>query len=115
MKIIYKLKVANIFLKSGKRGSNPRPSAWEADALPTELLPLFDSTKLIESLTYYIRIGLFSNADATVSTLTKRQGPRPPDCERQDALPTELLPLFGCTKLIDCVNDKSFLYFYNLK
>ncbi len=25
---------------SGKRGSNPRPSAWEADALPTELLPL---------------------------------------------------------------------------
>jgi integrase len=24
---------------SGKRGSNPRPSAWEADALPTELLP----------------------------------------------------------------------------
>ena len=25
------------FQKSGKRGSNPRPSAWEADALPTEL------------------------------------------------------------------------------
>jgi hypothetical protein len=25
--------------KSGRRGSNPRPSAWEADALPTELLP----------------------------------------------------------------------------
>lgn len=24
---------------SGKRGSNPRPSAWEADALPTELFP----------------------------------------------------------------------------
>ncbi len=24
---------------SDKRGSNPRPSAWEADALPTELLP----------------------------------------------------------------------------
>lgn len=23
---------------SDKRGSNPRPSAWEADALPTELL-----------------------------------------------------------------------------
>ena len=27
-------------LLSGKRGSNPRPSAWEADALPTELFPL---------------------------------------------------------------------------
>lgn len=25
--------------KSGKRDSNPRPSAWEAKALPTELLP----------------------------------------------------------------------------
>ena len=25
--------------KSGKWVSNPRPSAWEADALPTELLP----------------------------------------------------------------------------
>lgn len=24
---------------SGRRGSNPRPSAWEADALPIELLP----------------------------------------------------------------------------
>ena len=27
------------FFKSGKRGSNPRPLAWEANALPTELLP----------------------------------------------------------------------------
>ena len=26
---------------SGKRDSNPRPSAWEADALPTELLPQY--------------------------------------------------------------------------
>lgn len=25
---------------SGKRDSNPRPSAWKADALPTELFPL---------------------------------------------------------------------------
>ena len=24
---------------SGRRGSNPRPSAWEANALPTEPLP----------------------------------------------------------------------------
>ena len=27
---------------SGKRDSNPRPSAWEADALPTELFPQKD-------------------------------------------------------------------------
>ncbi len=26
---------------SGRRDSNPRPSAWKADALPTELLPQF--------------------------------------------------------------------------
>ena len=25
---------------SGRRGSNPRPAAWKAAALPTELLPL---------------------------------------------------------------------------
>jgi hypothetical protein len=31
---------AEKFNESGKRGSNSRPSAWEADALPTELLPL---------------------------------------------------------------------------
>ena len=32
-------KIDNLFHLSGKRDSNPRPSAWEADALPTELLP----------------------------------------------------------------------------
>ena len=30
--------IAGVLL-SGKRDSNPRPSAWEADALPTELFP----------------------------------------------------------------------------
>jgi hypothetical protein len=31
---------------SGKRDSNPRPSAWEANALPTELFPpLFQGIK----------------------------------------------------------------------
>ena len=28
-----------LFCLSGKRDSNSRPSAWEADALPTELFP----------------------------------------------------------------------------
>src|SRR6201994_4393387 len=32
--------------KSGRRGSNPRPTAWKAVALPTELLPhCYPSTK----------------------------------------------------------------------
>ena len=30
-----------ILSKSGRRGSNPRPSAWKANALSTELLPQF--------------------------------------------------------------------------
>ena len=29
------------FILSGKRDSNSRPSPWQGDALPTELLPLF--------------------------------------------------------------------------
>ena len=34
---------------SGKRGLNPRPLAWEANALPTELFPQDDSIEF-----YYI-------------------------------------------------------------
>src|SRR4051794_16813982 len=30
--------------ESGRRGSNPRPSAWEADALPTELRPRWEGS-----------------------------------------------------------------------
>ena len=29
------------FLLSGRRNSNPRPLAWKANALPTELLPQY--------------------------------------------------------------------------
>ncbi len=35
-----------IFQLSGRRDSNSRPSAWKADALPTELLPLIYSKKM---------------------------------------------------------------------
>ena len=35
---------------SGKRGSNPRPLAWEANALPTELLPRF----VCEDTTFFL-------------------------------------------------------------
>ena len=38
---------------SGRRGSNPRPSAWKADALPTELLPQFPS----KSWFFRLRLG----------------------------------------------------------
>jgi hypothetical protein len=35
----------HLSLASGRRGSNPRPSAWEADALPTELHPRWAHSK----------------------------------------------------------------------
>ena len=34
---------------SGKRGSNSRPSAWKADALPTELLPQVSGRRWIRT------------------------------------------------------------------
>ncbi len=35
--------------RSGKRVSNPRPAAWEAAALPTELLPRIWLLRLISA------------------------------------------------------------------
>ena len=32
-------KYSNVWTVSGRRGSNPRPAAWKAAALPAELLP----------------------------------------------------------------------------
>ena len=32
--------------RSGQRDSNPRPSAWEADALPAELCPDYNSAHI---------------------------------------------------------------------
>ena len=40
-----------IMLWSGKRDSNPRPSAWEADALPAELFPRMVGGRGLEPLT----------------------------------------------------------------
>ena len=37
---LYSADSFNINNKSGKRGSNSRPSVWETDALPAELFPL---------------------------------------------------------------------------
>ena len=45
---------------SGRRGSNPRPSAWEADALPTELLPhkILVGAEGVDPLDYSITFNL---------------------------------------------------------
>ncbi len=39
---------SGLILLSGKRDSNPRPSAWEANALPTELFPQFGVANMRE-------------------------------------------------------------------
>ena len=39
---------------SGKRGSNPRPKAWEAFTLPTELFPQFNMQFTIFDMRFYI-------------------------------------------------------------
>ncbi len=49
----YRLMARALPYWSGRRGSNPRPSAWKADALPTELLP--QKTKL--SIHFYKKSG----------------------------------------------------------
>jgi hypothetical protein len=36
------MKLKSLSFESGRRDSNPRPSAWKANALSTELLPQFN-------------------------------------------------------------------------
>ena len=45
--------ISSLLMWSGKRDSNPRPSAWEADALPTELFPRWDG-KVSNFFIYYL-------------------------------------------------------------
>ena len=48
-------------LESGRRGSNPRPSAWKANALSTELLPQYVffrfSKELAHNVNRSIKVG----------------------------------------------------------
>ncbi len=49
------------FFESGRRGSNPRPSAWKANALSTELLPQYVffrfSKELAHNVNRSIKVG----------------------------------------------------------
>jgi hypothetical protein len=79
---------------SGKRDSNPRPSAWEADALPLSYSRLY----FIFSLSYILlTFHQDSNADANGQhhdNFSRKicHDPRPSAWEA-DALTHELLPL----------------------
>ncbi len=50
---------------SGRRGSNPRPSAWEADALPAELLPLGRARSLARAPVHQMNPARASHRNAT--------------------------------------------------
>ena len=41
--------------KSGRRGSNPRPTAWKAVALPTELRPQNTLRAYFTNATFFIK------------------------------------------------------------
>ena len=74
---------------SGKRDSDPRPSAWEADALPTELLPLFNYYKNKKKL---MKLTSFPKSFIKILkrlSLSRDLNPRPAVYETA-ALPTEL-------------------------
>jgi hypothetical protein len=49
-RLAYEKGLSRAFVKSGRWGSNPRPSAWEADALPTELRPREPNSTLVSWL-----------------------------------------------------------------
>ncbi len=52
--------IEEIKIRSGKRDSNPRHSAWEADALPTELLP-HKTVKAMQNYVFYFGSASFLN------------------------------------------------------
>ena len=82
--------------KSGRRDSNSRPSAWKADALPTELLPLliiFNVWEWMDSNQRYREVtDLQSAAIATMrhSHCEPVEGLEPPTCWLQISCSSQL-------------------------
>ncbi len=75
-----------VCLLSGKRGSNSRPSAWKADALPTELLP--QKSSILAEVAQYLSLpcrfeDLWEVVDSNHRTLRERiySPPQLPLCE----------------------------------
>jgi hypothetical protein len=57
---------------SGRRGSNSRPSAWKADALPTELLPL-NTTFFIYTNWYSVPVSWCRGQDSNLRRALARR------------------------------------------
>ena len=87
---------------SGRRGSNPRPSAWKANALSTELLPQFFSGQRWIRTTEGVSQQIYSLPHLATLVLAQqyfkksgRRGSNPrPSAWKANALSTELLPQF---------------------
>ena len=66
---------------SGRRGSNPRPTAWKAVALPTELLPLLPAVASAQTgviLIFWYSLPAFAKAKAGA---VGKDGFEPPNSE----------------------------------
>jgi hypothetical protein len=112
----------NFNLMSGRRDSNSRPSAWKADALPTELLPLkffvvggegFEPSKVKPTDLQSVLVGRLSIPPTLYNTIKERAGGgiRTPDMLITNQLlwPTELHRLLlyfplttGLTAYLQC-------------
>ena len=87
-------------LESGRRGSNPRPSAWKANALSTELLPQICGGQGWIRTTEGVSQQIYSLPHLATLVLAQqyfkksgRRGSNPrPSAWKADALSTELLP-----------------------
>ena len=71
--------------RSGRRGSNPRPTAWKAVALPTELLPQnlickFANSTIKELHDFIAQFPNFTFANCAIETVGK-DGFEPPNSE----------------------------------
>ena len=90
------------FFMSGRRGSNPRPSAWKANALSTELLPQICGGQGWIRTTEGVSQQIYSLPHLATLVLAQqyfkksgRRGSNPrPSAWKANALSTELLPQF---------------------
>ena len=95
---------------SGKRGSNSRPSAWKADALPTELLPLEKKS----ARNNHSQIFWWEVVDSNHRTLRERiySPPQLPLCEPPSVFPFEPIEGFEPTTprlQITCSGQLSYI------
>ena len=96
-KVMATIDMATInFFESGKRDSNPRPLAWEANALPTELLPR--CCFCLRRYNFYFKVGCCFAIFSTRTTILLYFGNASPRSSTSTAFSTvESLRLMNLT------------------